>query len=321
MKILITLIILTAAILLFAYYGYFRCFYSPLKGRGKPYKFPNGEQYVKEWEVMKALVAEMEPIPYEQVWTTSFDGLKLSARYYHVSDEGPLHIQFHGYHGNPVRDFCGGNKIARESGHSTLVIEHRAHGKSEGTTITFGVNERRDCLSWIEYARSRFGEDRPMVLEGVSMGAATVLMAADLDLPDNIIGITADCPYSSPKAIICKVSRDMHLPSRLMWPFVWLGARIYGRFDPNESGAVQAVRSAKVPVLLIHGEADLFVPCDMSREIAANCASELIFQTFPEAGHGLSYIVDETLYKQKVSEALDIMLERYYSRKQQKEGK
>jgi len=269
---------------------------------------------------MKKLTAEMEDIPYELVRTESFDGLKLAARYYHISDEGPLHIQFHGYHGNPVRDFCGGNKIARENGHSTLVIEHRAHGKSDGTTITFGVNERRDCLSWIEYARSRFGEDRPIVIEGVSMGAATVLMAAGLDLPENIIGIVADCPYSSPKAIICKVCRDMHLPPALMWPFIRLGAEIYGHFNPCEADAVSAVRSAKVPVLLIHGEADLFVPCEMSHEIAANCGSELIFQTFPGAGHGLSYIVDEPLYRQKVNEALNIMLERYNSLKQQKEG-
>ena len=315
MKILLFIVILAAAILLFALYGYCRCFYSPVRNRNKKYKMPHGEQYEKEWEKMQKLVAEMEALPYEQVFTTSFDGLNLAARYYHVSDDTPLHIQFHGYHGSAIRDFCGGNKLARESGGSTLVVDQRAHGKSDGSTITFGINERRDCLSWIEYACQRFGKDRPIIIEGVSMGAATVLMAADLDLPDNVIGITADCPYSSVKGIICKVASDMHLPPAVMWPFVWLGAHIYGHFDPNESSTKEAVKNAKVPVLLIHGEEDLFVPCDMSREIAANCTSELLFQSFPGAGHGLSYIIDEPTYKQKVHDITEIMIKKYNENK------
>ena len=311
MKILLIIIILTAAVLLFAYYGYWRCFYSPFRNRNKKYKLPHGEQYENEWETMQKLIAEMDAIPYEQVYTTSFDGLKLAARYYYVSDDTPLHIQFHGYHGNAVRDFCGGNKLARESGGSTLVVDQRAHGKSEGTTITFGINERRDCLSWIEYARRRFGKDRPIIIEGVSMGATTVLMASGMDLPVNVIGVTADCPYSSVKGIICKVCRDMHLPPAIMWPFIWLGARVYGRFDPNETSATEAVKNTRIPILLIHGEDDLFVPCEMSREIASSCGSKLIFQTFPGAGHGLSYIADEKTYRHKVDEITEIMLKRY----------
>ena len=61
-----------------------------------------------------------------------FDGLKLGGRYYHVRYEAPFVIQIHGYRGTAVRDFCGGNKFARESGYNSIVIDQRVHGESEG---------------------------------------------------------------------------------------------------------------------------------------------------------------------------------------------
>lgn len=149
----------------------------------------------------------MDELTFESVFITSFDGVKLYARYYHVRDGAPLQIQFHGYRGSALLDFCGGNKLAREIGHNTLVVDQRAHGKSGGNTITFGINERYDCLSCINYAVERSGKETPIFLSGVSMDAATVLMASELNLPDNVIGIIADSPYSSPEEIIRKVCR------------------------------------------------------------------------------------------------------------------
>ena len=179
---------------------------------------------------MLSLIRQMDEIPYEAVTISAQDGTKLAVRYYHVRDGAPLQIQLHGYRGTALRDFCGGNKLARESGQNTLVVDQRAHGKSGGTTITFGIRERLDCLCWVEYASQRFGSDIPVFLSGVSMGAATVLMASELELPANVVGIIADCPYSSPEAIIRKVcQQDMHLPPVLVMPSVLpVPCRSYG---------------------------------------------------------------------------------------------
>ena len=141
------------------------------------------------------------------------------------------------------------------------------------------------------------------------MGAATVLMAADLDLPDNVIGIMADCPYSSPKEIIKTVcTRDMHLPAWLLYPFVKLGARIFGGFDLEESSAVTAVTNAKVPILIIHGEDDRFVPCDMSRAIQKACSDLITLETVPDAGHGLCYMVAPKRYEEVTVNFLEKVL-------------
>ena len=209
---------------------------------------------------MLSLICELDGIPFEPVTITAFDGVQLCGRYYHVRDGAPVQIELHGYRGNALRDFCGGNKLAREAGMNTLLVDERANGRSGGRTITFGVKERRDCLSWIECANSRFGPV-PIFLAGVSMGAATVLMAAGLPLPANVAGIIADCPYSSPEAIIRKVCReDMHLPPALLMPFVRLAARLFGRFRLDGASAVEAARDTGIPILLLHGEDDRFVP-------------------------------------------------------------
>ena len=145
----------------------------------------------------------MEKVPYEQVYITSFDGTKLAARYYHLSDSAALQIQFHGYRSTAVRDFSGGFQLAQKMGRNLLVVDQRASGKSEGTTICFGIKEKYDCLEWIKYALERFG-DIPIMLTGVSMGGATVLMASELDLPENVKCIVSDCPYTSPYEIIAR---------------------------------------------------------------------------------------------------------------------
>ena len=176
------------------------------------------------------------------------------------------------------------------------MVDQRSHGKSEGNTITFGIKERRDCLSWIQYICERFGNDTPIILCGLSMGAATVLMATDLELPPNIKGIIADCPYSSPKAIIQKVCKDMHLPPKLLYPFVKLGACLLAGFNLEESDAVSAVKNTSIPILIIHGDDDRFVPYYMSEEIA-KANSSVIFETISTAGHGLCYMVEPKKYE------------------------
>ena len=135
-----------------------------------------------------------------------------------------------------------------------------------------------------------------ILLAGISMGAATVLMTSALDLPPQVRGILADCPFTSPAEIIATVGSAKGFPMKFLFPLVEFDARLLGRFSLRAADAALAVREAKVPILLIHGEADDFVPCDMSRRIAAANPALIEFHTFPGAGHGLSYLVDTERY-------------------------
>ncbi len=290
------LLCLAAALLGIAYATFSIVFRSPNKTQNDDFNIPSSDQMAPLRETVSEMIRTLNAIPFERVGTTSFDGLHLSGRYYPGADGAPLAILFHGYRGTPSRDFSGGMQLYRSEGLRILMIEERAHCTSEGHVITFGVKERLDCLTWIEWARNRFG-DVPILLCGISMGAATVLMASGLALPENVRGIIADAPFTSPKAIITKVLVDRKLPPRLIWPFLWLGARVFGGFDPNAADAAKAVKRSPVPVLLIHGEDDRFVPCEMGREIAGANPDAVELHTFPDAGHGLSFLIDRPRYE------------------------
>lgn len=297
MIIAIVVLILLVIVLGIARFGFvLTCKPLPRRDTDEPV-LPMGPGYDPHHAKIKELADAMYARPCEEVHTTSFDGLSLFGRYYEVSsDVKVIELQCHGYKGSCFIDFCGGNKMMLEQGFNMLSIDERSHGKSEGKAITFGINERRDVLTWIDYIIQRFGDDMQIILSGVSMGAATVLMATDLELPKNVVGIVADCPYSSPKEIICKVGKDMGFPPTLMYPFIKLGARLWGGFNLDESCATDAVAKTNIPILLIHGEDDGFVPCDMSRKIKSVNEQMVEFHTFPGADHGTSYMVDMERY-------------------------
>ncbi len=268
------------------------------KAAADPYRMPPG--FGEPDPTMLRLISELEARPYEPVTIEARDGTRLFARYHHVADGAPLEIQCHGYRGVSTRDFCGGNPLAASLGHNTLLIDERAARQSGGNIITFGIRERFDILDWVDYACRRFGTI-PIFLVGVSMGGASVIMASGEPLPPNVVGVIADCPYSAPRDIICSVIRKMHLSPALAYPLVRASARLFGGFSLSECTATEAAARSALPLLLLHGEADSLVPCEMSHHIAEAAGRRAILLTFPSADHGMSYMSDPDRYREAIT--------------------
>ena len=272
-------------------------FYNPTPHREDPYDIPRDDQYGVHADRMHRMVDYLRSLPYEQVYITSHDGLRLAARYYHRKDGAPVKIEFHGYRSAATRDFCGANELDVLTGCNVLLVDQRAHGLSDGQSITFGILERFDVVDWANYAVNRFGSDVKILLSGVSMGAATVLMASDLDLPPNVKGIIADCGYSSPKGILMKVCQeDMHLPAKLLYPFCKLAAKWLCKCDLEAADAVTAVKSTSIPLFIVHGTEDHYFPCSMAHEIKAAAGDTARLHIFEGSGHVLCYMDDTPRY-------------------------
>ena len=293
-----------AAVLIGSYVCFRMAFYVPEKDKKPKSEFdiPQGKIYEPYRDRIVDWIKQTRALPCQEMSITSFDGLQLRGTYYEYAPGSVIEIMFHGYRGSSERDLSGGVQRCFKLGHSALIVDQRSSGKSQGNVITFGVNESRDCLAWVNHAIERFGPECRLMLTGISMGAATVMIAAGEDLPENVIGVLADCGYSSAKAIIKEVIRQMKLPADLLYPFVKLGARLYGHFDLEKYSPVEALKTCKVPVLMFHGEDDAFVPCDMSRENFAACASRKKLVTVPGAGHGLCIMFDPELYRATMTE-------------------
>lgn len=294
------LFLCAGVILIFSYICYYIVFYSPHKGAGDHYNLPHGVQYEKYRDRMLGYIDDFLNLDCEKVEIISYDGIKLSGRYYHVNENSGVDICFHGYRGTGIRDFCGGSRIAMGMGRNVILVDQRAHGESAGHSICFGIKERFDCLSWINYVLCRFGEETDINIYGVSMGAATVLLASELNLPENVKHIVADSPYTSAGDIIKKVCKDMKIPSVLVYPFIYLGALLFAGIRLDCCDCAKAVKKAKIPILIIHGEDDRFVPCKMS-EVIQKANPRLVHRvTFPNAAHGISYIEDKDRYEQLI---------------------
>ena len=254
---------------------------------------PLFHQYSKE---IKQFFSDFDSLDFKRVYIRSRDGLKLAARYIESAPGAPLCILMHGYRGEAVGDFCAVIPICRRLGYSVLLPDQRASGISEGRCQTFGIKERLDTLDWIKYARKRFGEETPILLIGISMGAATVLMTSS-DVPDNVKGIFADCAYTSVEEIIISFAAQKKLPGKLLYPFIKLGAKVFGHFDTDEESPEHAVSKTKVPICLIHGYSDDIVPYVMCGRLYDACPAEKYMVTVDRAGHASSVYENPLKYE------------------------
>ena len=294
-------VIAVLLILLTSLICFFKVFYSVRRKSTEEYPMPDGDIYVPYYESMREWQKRVDELPRRDVEITSQDGLTLRGKYYEYSKDAPIELMFHGYRGNSRSDLSGGVLRCFKMGRSVLAVDHRASGLSEGRVITFGVNESLDCKRWVDFILSDINKDAKILMTGISMGAATVMTASSFDLPKNVIGVIADCGYTSAEAVIKKVCRDMRLPPSLLYPFIRLGAIIFGHFDPNKRSPIESVKNAKVPIIFIHGDTDDFVPYEMSVENFNAYTSRKKLITVKNAGHGLAYAVAPELYLEGIT--------------------
>jgi fermentation-respiration switch protein FrsA (DUF1100 family) len=277
---------------------FFKVFYSPKRKppRADEYIIPEGEIYEVFRDEIVGWMKEVRTLPHEDVEITSHDGLTLRGKYYEYKKGAPIEILFHGYRGSAERDMCAGISRSFAVGRNALLVDQRAAGYSDGHVISFGINERLDCIRWAEFVHERYNGNVEIILTGISMGAATVMMASAERLPKSVVCILADCGYTAPDEIIKKVIADMHLPVKLIYPFVRLSARIFGGFDPDAHSPIEAVKRTRIPIIFIHGDTDGFVPYEMSERLFEACSSLKKLVKINGAGHGLAYPTDKEKY-------------------------
>lgn len=244
-----------------------------------------------------------------EVEITSFDGLKLRARLYPCDrtlageEDRPVLLLAHGFRSYGAFDFSCGCPFYVEQGFDLLLIDQRAHGRSEGRYICFGVNEGRDVADWCRWLDEEY-PGRPVVLAGISMGATSVLTAAGSeDLPANVRGVVADCGFTDCGGEFSHVLRQMyHLPARPIMALTEPLCRKRLGFGFWDHSTEKAAARMSLPVLFFHGALDALVPPDNSRRAFAACASadkELVI--VDDADHGQSFLADEAGCRAKLT--------------------
>ena len=282
-------------------------FYRRTMKRGKARTDRTVKMAGTDWSQYSDYIAgcreELISRPNESIYVESHDGLKLHATYFPQGEEKKVALCFHGYTGEGMKDNLAISNYYLKRGYSLLLVDARAHGASEGTYIGFGCLDRYDALCWLEWITGRCGENVEILMHGTSMGGATVLMASGLALPPQVKGIVSDCGFTSPKEVFTHVLHSMyHLPAFPVIPAANLINKRLAGYGMDEGNAAREVRKATVPIFMIHGDADTFVPVSMCEEIYENIASPKQKLIVEGAAHAESYYKDTEGYEKALDQ-------------------
>lgn len=254
--------------------------------------------YIPTIHAAKEWLAEQ---PQEEIWVTSDDGLKLFGRFIPCNDSMKTVICFHGYTSEGLNDYSTLARFYLDNGFNLLIVDERAHGRSEGTYIGFGCLDRHDAKVWIDYVVERLGENCSILLHGDSMGAATVLMTTGLKLPKQVKAAVSDCAFTSAWDVFCAVLKNMyHLPS---FPIMQIANQMVKKkagYELDECNARREVKNAEIPILFIHGKCDTFVPCSMVYELYDACRTEKKLVVIDGAGHVESCYKNPEKYEEAI---------------------
>ena len=239
----------------------------------------------------------------ERVELTARDGTPLVGHLRRSTEPKRFIIAMHGWRSSWYKDFGAVADFWHENGCDVLYAEQRGQGESGGDVMTYGLLERYDCADWVAWAAERRGGEQPIYIAGVSMGATTVLMAAGLpEVQAKVRGVMADCGFTSPEAIWRHVSESRyHIPYGFWKKRIerLSAARLNGA--PGAYSTVDAMQTTALPVLLVHGLDDRFVPPSMTRENYEACAAPIKrLLLVPGARHAMSYLVARDEYEQTV---------------------
>ena len=240
---------------------------------------------------------------HETVELVSHDGTILAGHWFPQENAERVIIAMHGWRSSWSSDFGMIAEFWESNACSVLYAEQRGQNNSGGDCMGFGLTERYDCLDWIRWVIDRCGNEIPIYLGGVSMGATTVLMAAGLDLPENVHGIVGDCGFTSPHAIWKHIANNnLHIGFGVRGAMAdaLCKKRIPG--EAMDYSTAEALRTCTVPVMLFHGAEDHFVPVEMTYENYKACAAPKRLFIVPGADHGMSYYVDKEGYESAVKD-------------------
>ena len=288
-------------------YGISKYFFNRTMIRSNAKREKTKEMAGTDWELYIPKIRDckerLKEYDHEDWYITSEDGLRLHATYFPVKDSMKTVICFHGYTSEGLNDYSTLAIFYRNHGFNLLIVDERAHGKSEGTYIGFGTLDRKDALLWIQKVCEYQGERVRILLHGDSMGGATVLMTSGLELPSQVKAIVSDCAFTSAWEVFESVLKNMyHMPA---FPVLHTANEMVKRnagYDLRECNAKQEVAKAKIPILFLHGREDTFVPCEMAYQLYDACRTEKKLVIIEGAGHVESCYKDPVLFEGAIEE-------------------
>lgn len=198
------------------------------------------------------------------------DGIILKAWYFdEASDSKKTVILFHGL-GDNRKGMIGYIQLFLRNGYNVLTPDWRAHGESGGELVTYGIKEKGDVTSWIDWLQTSTDSKKYFAL-GESYGAAVLLQTLEKEnrfcaaAAESSFATFREAAYDRGGQMIRSsdfAGRTIFFPAveSAFWTASWKYSLDFDQISPLKSLAV-----TKTPVLLIHGDMDNNLPVRHSR--------------------------------------------------------
>ncbi len=244
-----------------------------------------------------------EPTNYaaKENWTIeSADGLELEGVHYmpeNSNDKWVVIIHGYGHNHKHMYPFAG---FYLTNGYNVLMVDQRAAGDSQGDWLTMGTAESADIALWTQEIARR-NSDAKITLFGVSMGAATAMLAAARSDTANVTSLVEDCGYSNVVDIIDLFNNLIFQEDQetidLMQP---ISESLTG-YNLKDAAPINSISSVKVPTLFITGGDDSVVGTYMLSDLYDASGAEVKEKFIvPGAGHGVAGLTDPIGYSNTV---------------------
>lgn len=245
-------------------------------------------------------------IKYENVTIQAEDGSDLYGWWIPHPTPRATIVFAHGYGKNREQSDLPLKELIPEfhkQGYQFLTFDFRASGISEGDRVTVGAKEQSDLQAAIAFARER--TDGPIVLYGVSMGAATALATAD---ETAVAAVIADSPFSDLRAYLeTNLPVWSDLPNFPFTPVIMTVTPWFTGLDADLVKPIDDVENIDAPILLIHGRGDDAIPVSESERLAERNDQIELWVTDND-GHVASYKTFQAEYREQLFDFLERVL-------------
>jgi len=309
MKTAIIITIIIILLLMIAYYIIGNYFYNIALNpkTSKTFVLGKAEEETEEQKETRLANEDWLSTNSKDVYITATNNGNLKLHAYEITNSQNSDIWtivIHGYFGQG-KDMIYSAKEFYNRGHNVLVVDLRGHGESQGDYIGMGWHDRLDTIDWANYLIAKNPECK-IILYGISMGAATVMMATGENLPNNIKVAIEDCGYSSIWGEFkMQLKKLYHLPTFPVLNAASAVCKINAGYKIEEGSVIEQVKKSNTPTLFIHGEQDKFVPFEMLDEVyeAANCKKQKL--VIEGAAHAEAASVNPELYWETIDSFIE----------------
>lgn len=257
------------------------------------------DKILKNWE-------ELENLEKEELYLTGYKNKKIHATFIKSNTKSNKIVVFsHGWKNSGLNDYACAGMFYHQNGYNVLVVDHYAHGESDGKYISFGYFDSYNIKIWIEHLNHMFNSDCKIYLHGLSMGATIVTKLANCKL-ENVFGIIADSGYmDGDKLLEYFVKKQVKFMPGVVCFFLRLLCKLVAKVNLKKCHTKSALIASLYPILFLHGDKDDFVPTKNALKSYELCTSKKEIVIFDNAEHIVSCLMHEEKYKKVILEFIE----------------